>query len=509
MTIILPLYNVNIVYPSFKRLLMENAETEALRVATHLSSNLSSENTKLRNSFMSLNFFVESERIKKDLQLIKLKTFSESGEITYSSDPKDIGTINTKAYFHNIVAKGNVYTKIVQKGTDSLDNNKMTRDVVETYVPIMNGNQFIGAFEIYYDITVAKNKVDKQILYSSLIQLFVAFSLFFAVITALLNANKNITERKMTEEKLHNSNQNLLELNKQLEKRQADLNDARIDAEAANIAKSEFLANMSHEVRTPMNAIIGMTELTLDTDLDTEQKEYIEIVRVSSSNLLEMVNNIFDFSKIEAGKLELVEMDFNIANVVENAVKVYTLQALDKGLDLTYHINDDLPFCLKGDSFRLCQIITHLVGNAVKFTERGKIIVRVEKDKSETGNKDNNIQQLQLHFSVADTGIGIPKDKIQGIFESFSQADGTNTREYGGAGLGLAIAKELVHMMNGDIWVESEPEKGTTLHFSAQFGFDNEPVKHIASTCIDHAETLERPVGDEISNSEGAVRPCP
>ena len=278
-------------------------------------------------------------------------------------------------------------------------------------------------------------------------------------------SNDNQQEKPNRESELHRLQQENEQLKleieelKKFESNGSELEKALEEAAKASRIKTDFLSMMSHEIRTPMNGVIGMTSLLLDTSLTTEQKNFIDTLKVSAEGLVSIINDILDFSKIESGKMALEEAPFELRKCIEEALDTFAPSAIDKSLDLLYLIQPDVPPFLVGDMSRLRQILSNLVNNAIKFTEEGEIFVSVERTA-----EHNGVQELT--FSVRDSGIGIPKEKIGILFEAFTQADAFAMRRYGCTGLGLAIAKHMIGLMGGRIWVESTLGKGSTFYFT-------------------------------------------
>lgn len=391
--------------------------------------------------------------------IVKFNLFDLNGNTLWSTDPASVGISQREGPLYQTALAGGISSKLAEDhNVIFLDGVNRRGDVVETYIPLRDfpSGQVIGVMEIYRDVTqdvaIQVEEAKSTVLWTTTATMGGLFLLLFGFVV--------VADRKITQ-----SHENQLA---ESERAELELHEATVAALQATSAKSEFLASMSHEIRTPMNAIMGMADLLSETPLNREQQEYARIISTAADSLLALINDILDLSKVEAGEVTIEKTDFHLGDLIEKTAEVLAIRAHEKGLELVCHIESDVPVGLVGDSLRLNQVITNLVSNAIKFTENGEVTLHV-------ANDPESLEIGSLLFRVTDTGIGIPPEKLGFIFDRFTQADSSTTRQYGGTGLGLAICNRLTELMEGRIWVESEVGQGSTFCFTSRFSLQAEP----------------------------------
>ncbi len=500
---------------SFPVIFIDSEEEENLKIGV-----------KIIEKFRDIPFILYSQTRSLELENLSY----QMGAVDYISNPSALKLKSKIDFYSKAYVEKKVILKINRELTSQKEKFKETLhertqflDEIGTQIwtfkdPVTYGvvnkahADFIGYSQdelkntdfsqFYMDIESVKERILENLnVFTSKETLFVTHwlessnkhkKLFYVQKTPVLDENgdvkyiiclaEDITDRKRAEDELISSklrveevNQELNQLTKNLEESIARANEMAVQAELATVLKSEFLSNMSHEIRTPLNAIVGLTDLIIDTELNPEQRDYVESIKLSSDTFLELINDILDFSKIEANMVELESIPFSLRNVAEEVMTAIGLKATEKGIEISFEIEKDVPVEIIGDPVRLKQVITNLIGNALKFTKTGDVILSVKlNERSES--------EVNLGFSVKDTGIGVPKSKQKKIFEAFSQAEGATTREFGGTGLGLAISTKLVENMKGSIGVESpcyesREYPGSNFHFSAKFAFTSKTEK--------------------------------
>ncbi|NJM35100.1 MAG: hypothetical protein HC850_10775 [Rhodomicrobium sp.] len=380
-------------------------------------------------------------KVRKMGDVFRFKLFDKNERVRIVSDDLDEKEAYREAFSNaeaaRAVAQGKAYTT-VEKGAGKPNRPEI---YAESYVPVIRDGKVVAVAEVYVDETASAGIIREGV---------ISFALKIAGLTALALCLPGI---------------GLVLLARKLRQRNASLEIERNRARDADRVKSEFLANMSHEIRTPMNAVLGMTGLMLDTKLDTQQKQYAEIIRSSGESLLTILNDILDISRIEAGKVHLEEVCFDLVEMIDRTVELLGPQAHGKGLELSVFLAPDIPRRLRGDEYRLRQVLTNLINNAIKFTAQGGIKIEIGAEAGESAES-----HVRLRVQVVDSGIGVEEANREAIFDKFTQADGSVTRQYGGSGLGLAICKELVALMDGEIGVTGSADGGSIFWFTVTLG---------------------------------------
>jgi len=451
--------NVLFIYPSFTKMIIKDTEEEVSKMANLIIHSFQDQ-IELPRGSLSTEMTSKLLDLSRKLGLMKLQIFSKSGETIYSTASKDIGVIHKDRHFHEIIEKGKVYTKVKKKDTKSLEGQLVSADVVETYVPIIKNDEVIGVFEIYYDITEKKERLDKLLFSSWTLLIILTVSLLGAIFVILAKAAHDDSRRKKAEKELRK---------------------AQRVAETANQAKSEFLANMSHELRTPLNAVIGFSEMLRDQyygNLNEKQADYINDILESGKHLLSLINDILDLSKIEAGKVEFEPSKVNINELLKDSLIMVKEKCMKHGINLSTNIAQNLEdLDITADKRKLKQVMFNLLSNAAKFTPDGGEIrvgadfisgseLRVSRSEQLATRNSQLATGDFIEISVADSGIGISSEDQEKIFEEFYQARRSYTDKTPGTGLGLSLTKRFIEMHKGRIWVESDGEgKGGTFSF--------------------------------------------
>jgi signal transduction histidine kinase len=431
---VLPAYMILFIYPSFSGLLTGSAEKSALRAATHLKSMHFLETAELSKETLDAGFLNAVENIKNDMHLIKVKVFSPSGEIIFSSDPAEIGDFNKQIYFRESVARGEIYTRIIQKNTESLEGQILKSDVVETYVPIMRGDSFLGALEIYYDITASKDELDQLLAHSSIILLTLSFGFLFVVIRILLRENLTIMGRKRAEEALQKAHHDLKATSTQLKEANAEL--------------LQYARVVSHDLQAPLRAssnYIGFLREDLESVLKGENKVYLDALDRTVEEATEMIKDMLEVSRVGRGAATLDDVHTGafLRTLIDSS------QLTD---DVQFKMPEDWP-TITADPLLLRQVFQNLIENAVKFNDTSDIRVELGwRQKTDT----------HYEFFVRDNGIGIDKRYYEKIFRMLERLH--TRKEYRGTGIGLAIVKKAVIKLGGAIRVESRPGRGSTFY---------------------------------------------
>ena len=425
------------------------------------------------------------------LKVVESSLFDPGGAIVWSTRPGEIGAVKHYCPQIDAVLGGRISSKLAYDlSLVDVDGLRRRVDVVRTCIPLREtaGGPVAGVLEINRDVTtdVAVQVVEVK---ATLLRTTVATmgGLFIVLLGFVITADVANYRSREREASLVGAKLAERALAEQ------ELRRARDEAIEANRAKSDFLSRMSHEIRTPMNAIIGMADLLSEAQLTPGEREYVQLLTRAGDTLLALIDDILDLSKVEAGHLQFERRDFELGQVVESAVELSATRAHDKGLELNTHVSPDVPTALVGDPFRLRQVLTNLVGNAVKFTGEGEVVLHVE-------NAPEAGEAGFILFRVSDTGIGIPQDRFESIFDSFSQVDTSTTRKFGGTGLGLAICTRLVELMGGRIWVESKFGEGSTFYFTARFKPQTGQPRTEAAPAVDLTRIKTLIVDDNATN---------